>query len=640
MKKQLQVLKSLGFQQEKPCLFQGSNRKMAESAGFTFIAVIKKVFACFSLLLLMSIQANSQTYELVWADEFNGTGLPDSTKWGYELGGNIRNSELQYYTKSTNNVKQNNGNLEITVIKEDVGGKQYTSGSIITLGKADWTYGKIEGRFKMPKGQGLWACFWTLGSNFPQLSWPRCGEIDIFEHINNETMFHATAHWAGRNDRHVSSSATYTVDVTQWHDYSIVWDADYIKWFVDGVQLHQLQITGAQNYTDEFHLPQYILINLPIGGTWPGAPDATTVLPATMYCDYVRVYKNTDVTPVPVTGFSISPTIATIAVGGTLALNTTFVPANATNQNVTWTTTNPAVATVDNFGIVTAVSIGSATIRGTTVDGAKTATCAVTTQNLVGVNKLVNGNFDADRKITQLPKGWSEWSSGTGAANALNSDVNPHSPKYKGIQTGTAVYDVAVFQALTGLSNGNYTLKAWVRSSGGQSFSIMYVKNFGGSQMNYSLAVSIPVWTQIEINNIIVTNNTCEVGFYQWNAAPNTWIEYDDVEFYLSSLGAESATLKSANAPNAQLSAINDEDGSGFSVYPNPTKQGAALNIKSGTTSVFDVNIINTSGQVVYSRSGNQGGLLNIALPGLAKGIYFVKISNPRISKVQKLIVE
>lgn len=591
------------------------------------------------LLSLFNLETNAQNYQLVWSDEFNGTGVPDPTKWGYELGANIRNSELQYYTNSTENVKQNNGNLEITVIREDVGGKQYTSGSIITLGKADWTYGKIEGRFKMPKGQGLWACFWTLGSNFPQIGWPKCGEIDIFEHVNNEAMLHATAHWAGRNDRHVSAHNTFTTDVTQWHTYSITWDANYIRWFVDDIQFHQLQITGAQNFTDEFHLPQYILINLPIGGTWPGSPDATTILPATMYCDYVRVYQNTDLTPIPVSGFSIAPTSATIAVGGTLAINKNFIPSNATNQDIVWTSSNASVATVDNAGVVTALGLGSATITATTVDGGYKATCSITTQNLVGVNKLVNGNFDADRKITQAPKGWSEWSGGTGTANALISDIAPHSPKYKGVQSGATAFDVAVFQSLTGLSNGNYTLKAWVRSSGGQNFSIIYAKNYGGSELNYSLATSIPVWTQVEINNIIVTNNSCEVGFYQWTGAPNTWIEYDDVEFYLSSVSSASVN-EAPDLINADQLHIQEQNKSSFSIYPNPIPSGSTLNFKAPQSSKYEIKITNLSGETVYSRSlDNINELSTIELPKLPKGVYFLRVRNEKRTDVERLLV-
>lgn len=256
----------------------------------------KNLFNTSLLFFLFSININAQKYKLIWSDEFNGSGLPDSSKWGYELG-NIRNNELQYYTKNTNNVKQNNGNLEITVLKEAIGGKQYSSASIITRNKAAWTYGKIEGRFKMPKGQGLWPAFWMLGTNISQIGWPKCGEIDIFEHINNEPIIHGTAHWAGANELHAQDGSKYTVDVTQWHTYSITWDADYIKWFVDNVQFKQFKITDNYNSTEEFHLPQYLMINFAIGGDWPGSPDEATVLPATVYCDYIRVYKDSKNSP-------------------------------------------------------------------------------------------------------------------------------------------------------------------------------------------------------------------------------------------------------------------------------------------------------------------------------------------------------
>lgn len=258
-------------------------------------------------LLLLSIcflfvsTAFSQNFKLIWADEFNGKGLPNPKKWDYELG-YVRNNELQYYTKDTKNIRQKDGSLEIVVVKEPqpIQGHKYgesdlfdyTSGSIITLGKFDFKYGKIEGRFKIPVGQGLWACFWTLGANFPEIGWPKCGEIDIFEHINTETIIHGTAHWANESIKHVAKGANFNdIDVSQWHNYSIVWTPASIKWFVDDVQFHELPITDKVNSTEEYHRPQYILINLPIGGKWPGPPDSTTVLPATMYCDYIRVYK-------------------------------------------------------------------------------------------------------------------------------------------------------------------------------------------------------------------------------------------------------------------------------------------------------------------------------------------------------------
>jgi beta-glucanase (GH16 family) len=253
----------------------------------------------FFIGLFISIQTYSQTYKLVWSDEFNGKGALDPSKWDYELG-YIRNDELQYYTKRKSNARQYKGNLEITVRKEQLkgtkGGKQenfyYSSGSIITLNKVDFTYGKVEGRFKMPQGKGLWACFWTLGSNITQIGWPKCGEIDIFEHINSEKLIHGTAHWADDLEKHVMKGGdSKEIDVTEWHNYSIVWTSTSIKWYVDDVQFHEFSILDGVNSTQEFHKPHYILINLPIGGSWPGSPDEKTVLPATIYCDYVRVYK-------------------------------------------------------------------------------------------------------------------------------------------------------------------------------------------------------------------------------------------------------------------------------------------------------------------------------------------------------------
>ncbi|TEB44807.1 hypothetical protein D0809_06320 [Flavobacterium circumlabens] len=379
---------------------------------------------------------------------------------------------------------------------------------------------------------------WTLGSNFSQVGWPKCGEIDIFEHLNSETLVHGTPHWAGANEVHVQDGTTYNVDVTQWHVYSVTWDSNYIKWYVDDILYKQFRITDGYNYTAEYHLPHYILINLPIGGDWPGSPDATTVLPATMYCDYIRVYKNTNTTPITITGFSTSPSSLNLNLGSKQVINTTFTPSDATNQIVNWTSSNAAVAKVNNWGMITGVSIGTATITGKTSDG-RTSTCSVTVQNLANINKLVNGNFEANTAVTQTPTGWNEWGS---VATAQNSTASPHSPNYKGTQSGTAPFEVAVSQTLTGLANGNYTMKAWVRSSGGQTWATMYAKGYGGSDINYSIASSIPNWTQVQINNIKVTTNTCEVGFYQSGLA-NNFIDYDDVEFYLSPVSITAFTF-------------------------------------------------------------------------------------------------
>jgi beta-glucanase (GH16 family) len=249
----------------------------------------------FLLLVLASCTKEKQAdWKLLWSDEFDKPGLPSDSNWGNEVGF-IRNHELQYYTdKRIENSVVQDGKLMIIGRKEQwIAGKDtaaFTSASINTDGKHAWTYGKIEASMKLPKGQGLWPAFWMLGQNIHEVGWPKCGEIDIMEHINNLDVSHGTLHW--HNEKHVSSGATTPNDVTKFHVYSVEWDADSIKWFMDGKQYHQVCIKDGVNSTEEFHKPHYLILNFAIGGDWPKNPDETTLFPDTVYVDYVRVYQN------------------------------------------------------------------------------------------------------------------------------------------------------------------------------------------------------------------------------------------------------------------------------------------------------------------------------------------------------------
>jgi len=242
------------------------------------------------LLLTCILQVRAQNWKLVWSDEFNYNGLPDSAKWGNEVGF-VRNNELQYYTKQRiENSRVVGGNLLIIGKKEAYKNAKYTSASLVTDGKNSWTYGKIEARMKLPKGQGMWPAFWMLGQNIHSVGWPECGEIDIMEHINNEDLLHGTLHWF--NEKHISSGGTTPCDVTKFHNYSIEWDKESVKLMLDGKKYWEVNIKDGINSTEEFHKPHYIILNLAIGGDWPKNPDATTAFPDTMYVDYVRVYQS------------------------------------------------------------------------------------------------------------------------------------------------------------------------------------------------------------------------------------------------------------------------------------------------------------------------------------------------------------
>ncbi|MDX9947250.1 MAG: glycoside hydrolase family 16 protein [Bacteroidales bacterium] len=245
------------------------------------------------LLLMLVLTACGRTaepgWELAWSDEFNNPGLPDSANWVNEVGF-IRNHELQYYTeRRIENTIIDDGHLLIIGRKEKYDTAEYTSASLTTEGLHNWRYGRIEARMKLPKGQGLWPAFWMLGENIREVGWPRCGEIDIMEHINNEDFTYGTLHW--HNEKHVSSGTRIPCMVDQFHTYMVEWDSDSLRWFLDGTRFHGVCIKDSVNSTHEFHLPHYIILNMAIGGDWPKNPDETTVFPDTVFVDYVRVWQ-------------------------------------------------------------------------------------------------------------------------------------------------------------------------------------------------------------------------------------------------------------------------------------------------------------------------------------------------------------
>ena len=249
---------------------------------------MKKVL--FLLLTLTTCNSGKENdWKLVWSDEFNNSGLPDTSNWTNEVGF-IRNNELQYYTlRRVENSVVDKGNLLIIGRKELFDSAGYTSASLTTDDKHNWTYGKIEARMKLPKGQGMWPAFWMLGQNIHQIGWPKCGEIDIMEHINSEDILYGTLHWD--NENHVSSGNKTPCSIAEFHNYAVEWAEDSIKWFLDGVRYHGVCIKEGTGSTEEFHKPHYIILNLAIGGDWPQNPDETTQFPDTVFVDYVRVYQ-------------------------------------------------------------------------------------------------------------------------------------------------------------------------------------------------------------------------------------------------------------------------------------------------------------------------------------------------------------
>lgn len=253
----------------------------------------------FFLLLLFPFFLSAQKGErkLVWSDEFNYSGLPDSTKWTAEVGGHgWGNNELQYYTRNrSENARVVNGLLIIEAHKENFEGKEYTSARLVTKGNGDWQYGKIEVRAKLPRGRGTWPAIWMLGSTEP-FNWPYDGEIDIMEHVGyNHGFIHGSVH-TKQYYHSIGTQKTDTIFIADcaenFHIYSVEWTKEQVAVAVDGKTFFTFNNEHTGYAAWPFDNRMHLLLNLAVGGNWGGAKGVDeSIWPRRMEVDYVRVYQ-------------------------------------------------------------------------------------------------------------------------------------------------------------------------------------------------------------------------------------------------------------------------------------------------------------------------------------------------------------
>jgi beta-glucanase (GH16 family) len=253
------------------------------------------------LLLLLSqaghAQQNGLNRNLVWSDEFNYKGLPDSTKWSLQTGGHgWGNHELEFYTAGRlENARVEDGKLVIEARKEPWQGMQYTSARLTTKGKSDWKYGRIEVRARLPKGAGTWPAIWMLGAVNP-LKWPDDGEIDIMEHVGfDQGVIHGTIHCKKYNHvLHTQKGDTALVrDCSEnFHVYGLEWNKDSIRISIDDRVYFSFKNEHSDYAAWPFDNRMYLLLNLAVGGDWGGQKGvAENIWPQRMEIDYVRVYQ-------------------------------------------------------------------------------------------------------------------------------------------------------------------------------------------------------------------------------------------------------------------------------------------------------------------------------------------------------------
>jgi beta-glucanase (GH16 family) len=241
----------------------------------------------------------------VFSDEFNSI---NSANWSHEVGGHgWGNNEREYYTNGNNAFiqfdPQANSNVLVLEARRDnpanyncwYGRCEYTSSRMNTSGKRTFQYGRIEARLKLPQTQGIWPAFWMLGNDIGSVGWPACGELDVMEHVGFEpTVTHGAMHGPGYSGN-TPFSGTYFLNEqvnANYHVYAIEWNSTSVRWFVDGVQFYSVTRSQVQSYGNwVFDHPMFLILNVAVGGNWPGSPNGSSVFPQRMYVDYIRVYQ-------------------------------------------------------------------------------------------------------------------------------------------------------------------------------------------------------------------------------------------------------------------------------------------------------------------------------------------------------------
>lgn len=254
----------------------------------------------------MSIVTRTAQWTLSFQDDFDGPAgaEPSRENWARNVGGGgFGNNELQSYTDGNANAFfDGKGNLVIEAREESITGSDgiargYSSARLLTKGRFSQTYGKFEARIKLARGQGIWPAFWMLAESFDNIGWPECGEIDIIESVGPiaQTVY-GTLHGPGYSGGH-AAQGSYPVRQSLadgFHVYAVEWEPDEIRWLFDGICYSTVTKQDVAPNAWPFDAPFYMVLNLAVGGDWPGSPDATTIFPQRLVVDYVRVYRAGD----------------------------------------------------------------------------------------------------------------------------------------------------------------------------------------------------------------------------------------------------------------------------------------------------------------------------------------------------------
>lgn len=521
---------------------------------------------------------SAQCWDLVWEDDFSGTAL-NTSNWSHQIGASgWGNNELQYYTSGSNNITVSGGHLSITAKQESYNGANYTSARIRTINNADFTYGRMEASIQLPEGQGIWPAFWMMPTNNAYGGWPASGEMDIMEYLGHQTnKAYGTCHYGYVGD-HQYLGSNYTLPSgtfpNNFHVFAMEWEPDTIKWFVDNVNYYTVKRSDLGSYPWVYDKDFHFILNVAVGGNWPGPPNGTTVFPQTMKVDYVRVYKQ-------LSDFQITG-------------DTTFIPGQS---GVSYELPNVSTATYQWFVPSDATIVSGQGTAEIVVDFGSASGDVVCNLGLTcGTEDIILPVVvDGDGNIFDNPDfefDYQNWNTNVfngAAANFTISTVNPHqgqkSAKGDVTTAGPNPWSVQLSRSNLTLENGvSYFLKFWARGTAGVQVPFVFAKNQSP-------------WTVYAGNTITINSTWTE---YTLNFTSNVT---DDVIFNLD-VGAQTAILYFDDFYFGKASSTCPTD---WVILANPADQDI---ISASNTMATFGNITVASGDEVAFRSGKSITLL------------------------------
>ena len=562
-------------------------------------------------ILFFAVTNFAQKYVQVWGDEFNTPGLPDSTKWGYEVGF-IRNNELQYYTlKRVENARVKDSVLIIEARKEQFKDAGYTSASIISKGIGDWEYGKIEIRAKVPTGKGTWPALWMLPTYYEYGGWPNSGEIDIMEYIGVEpqNLFY-TAHFKGTKSDDTKHGSNGSGPINKIKDpfnqfivFTLMWTPEKLEWFANGVKYHEYKKPSNDWHLWPFNKKFYLIMNLAYGGSWGGYDGVDdTKLPHKFIIDYVRVYQLQE------TAGPFSLTVQPVD-GGTINISPKL-DLYPENTEVTITAIPDSGYLFQSWKHTSGANPYTFNIRKNTV----------ITPSIKKKSELItNGNFDYNYQPWQFYVNSNQNTSYT--ANTEDGRLVIDVKKSPGVNWKLGFQELAI-----PLKKGKYKLKFDASATQQKSLFISISKNY-------------PDWGTFVSKNVTVTttNKTYEIIFNMPANDNNTRLFFG-IGNFTGIFTIDNISFSRVDESTSISEYIQQNNQPEIEIYPNPGNGVFTLKFINGKPEINSkLKIVNLNGKHIYEQNiPDRENRIELNAPA---GIYLIKLISGINSITKKVVI-